>query len=107
LGAIPAARMRRTPISRLEAVGDGAHGRTVAPGHGRGRGACDRADMRLRLALVLLASALAAAACGGSGGTDAAAPADAAAAAPEIVAAEPVLEEYRGGPLAIVFFHPL
>lgn len=62
--------------------------------------------MRLRLALVLLATALVAAACGGSGGADDAAPAE-GAAAPEIVKAEPALEEYRGAPLAVVFFHPL
>ena len=62
--------------------------------------------MRLRLALVLLATALLAAACGGSGGADDAAPAE-AAATPEIVKAEPALEEYRGTPLAVVFFHPL
>lgn len=62
--------------------------------------------MRVHLALVVLATALVAAACGGAGGADEAAPAQ-AAAAPEIVKAEPVLEEYRGAPLAVVFFHPL
>jgi ABC-type glycerol-3-phosphate transport system substrate-binding protein len=62
--------------------------------------------MRLRLVIALLATALVAAACGGSGGADEATPAE-AAAVPEIVQAEPVLEEYRGKPLAVVFFHPL
>ena len=63
--------------------------------------------MRLRLVLALLATAILAAACGGAGGADEAAPAQAAGAAPEIVRAEPALEEYRGTPLAVVFFHPL
>jgi len=62
--------------------------------------------MRLRLALVILTTALLVAACGGAGDAEEAAPAP-AAAAPEIVKAEPVLEEYRGAPLAVVFFHPL
>ena len=53
--------------------------------------------------------ALVAAACGGAGGSDEEVVRDTAAAAaePEVVAAEPVLEDYRGKPLAIVFFHPL
>jgi len=65
--------------------------------------------MRAPLALLLALLALTVAACGG--GDDAAAPADEAAAATAeptpVVEGEPVLDDYAGKPLAIVFFHPL
>lgn len=64
--------------------------------------------MRIPLALLLALLALTVAACGGG---DAAAPVDGAAAAvaepTPVVEGEPVLADYAGKPLAIVFFHPL
>jgi hypothetical protein len=60
--------------------------------------------MRMRLLVLLLslvALGVAVAACGG--GYDAS---PEAAAAADVVEGAPVLEDYRGAPLAIAFFHP-
>lgn len=66
--------------------------------------------MRTPAALLLALLALAVAACGGAGDEPAEPAADAAAAtaaAAPVVEGEPVLADYAGKPLAIVFFHPL
>ena len=93
----------------VEPVGDVAHAGTLAAAGGRDAGLGERPDMRTPVTLLLIVVALAAAACGGAGGSEGEVVRETAAGAaqPEVVPAEPVLEDYRGKPLAIVFFHPL